>query len=148
MALKAVSLTHVRYETGDKLGNFLAWISLLPVFIGLGRFLTYFIFRRELQAIFFTLGILISKFINGLIKKYVQQTRLDTCVALEMCESHGWPSSHSQYMDFFTVYLSLVVSKWIGISNKWSKIVIVALPWLFTMLTMYSRLYLGYHTMV
>ena len=96
MALKAVSLTHVRYEIGDKLGHFLAWISLLPVFIGLGGFLTHFIFRRELQAIFFALGILISEFINELIKKFVQQARLDTCVALEKCDSHGWPSSHSQ----------------------------------------------------
>ena len=147
MALKYVSLTHVKYETGDKLGYFLAWISL-PVCIGLGRFLTHFIFRRELQDIFFTLGILISEFINELIKKYVQQAHPDTCVALEMCDSHGWPSSHSQYMAFFVVYLSLVVSKGIGISKKWSKIVIATLPWLFTVLTMYSRVYLGYHTVV
>ena len=146
MALKSISLNHVRYETGDKLGHFLAWISLLPIFIGLGRFLTHFIFRRELQAIFFALGILISDFINELINKSIQQARPNTCIALEMCDSHGFPSSHSQYMEFFVVYLSLLVSKGIGISNKRSKIVIASLPWLFIVLTMYSRVYLGYHT--
>ena len=101
MALKSISLTDVRYETGDKLGHFLGWISLLPVFIGLGGFLTHFIFRRELHTIFFSLGILISEFINELIKKFVQQAHPDTCIALEMCDSHGCPSSHSQYMAFF-----------------------------------------------
>lgn len=146
MALKAVTLTDVRYEARDKLGHFLAWISLVPVFISLGGFLTHFIFRRELQAMFFALGILISEFINELIKKSVQQARPDTCVALEMCDSHGWPSSHSQYMAFFAVYLSLLVYKGLGISDKWSKIVTATLPWLFTVLTMYSRVYLGYHT--
>ena len=83
MSLKSISLTHVRYETGDKLGHFLAWISL-PIFIGLCGFWTYFIFRRELQAIFLALGILISEFINELIKKSVQQAHHDTCVALEI----------------------------------------------------------------
>ena len=147
MALKSVSLNHVRYEIGDKLGHFLLWISLLPVFIDLGGFWTHFIFRGELQAIFFSLGIIISYFINELINKSIQQARHDTCVALEMCDSHGCPSSHSQYMAFVDVYLSLLVSKGIGISNKWSKIVTVSLTWLFTVLAMYSRVYLGYHTM-
>jgi dolichyldiphosphatase len=95
MALKAINLTHVRYEAGDKLGHFLAWVSLLPIFISLGGFVTHFIFRRELQDIFFALGFLISEFINEFIKKTVKQACPDTCVALEMCDSHGWPSSHS-----------------------------------------------------
>lgn len=146
MALKAVSLTHVRYEAGDKLGHFLAWISLLPIFISLGGFLTHFMFKRELQTIFFALGILISEFINELVKKSVQQARPDTCLALEMCDSHGWPSSHSQYMAFFAVYLSLLACKGVGFSNKWTKIITAAFPWPFAVLTMYSRVYLGYHT--
>lgn len=146
MALKAVSLTHVRYEKGDKLGHFLAWISLLPIFISLGGFVTHFMFKRELQTIFFALGILMSEFINELIKKSVQQARPDTCLVLEMCDSQGWPSSHSQYMAFFAVYLSLLACKGIGFSNKWTKIITVAFPWPFAVLTMYSRVYLGYHT--
>ncbi|CAH1441970.1 unnamed protein product [Lactuca virosa] len=47
--LRAVTLTHVRYRRGDQLGHFLAWISLVPVFISLGGFISHFMFRRELQ---------------------------------------------------------------------------------------------------
>lgn len=64
IALKAVSLTHVRYAKGDQLGHALSWASLLPVFIGLGGFMSHFIFRRELQAMFFGLGLCVSEVIN------------------------------------------------------------------------------------
>lgn len=67
IALKAVSLTHVRYAKGDLLGHALSWFSLLPVFIGLGGFTSHFIFRRELQAIFFGLGLIVNEVINQVI---------------------------------------------------------------------------------
>ncbi|KAJ0480856.1 putative phosphatidate phosphatase [Helianthus annuus] len=51
--LRAVTLTHVRYHKGDQFGHFLAWISLVPVFISLGGFVSHFLFRRELQESFF-----------------------------------------------------------------------------------------------
>jgi hypothetical protein len=75
--------------------SFLAWISLVPVFISLDGFISHFIFRRELQGICFALGLIISQFVNELIKTSVQQARPETCALLEMCNSHGWPSSHS-----------------------------------------------------
>lgn len=62
--LKAVSLTHVRYARGDLLGHALSWFSLLPVFIGLGGFMSHFLFRRELQAMFFGLGLILNEVIN------------------------------------------------------------------------------------
>ncbi|KAF3790303.1 Lipid phosphate phosphatase gamma [Nymphaea thermarum] len=155
MALKAIGLTHVRYQRGDRLGLFLAWISLVPVFISLGGFFSHFIFRRELQAIFFALGLTISQFLNELIKKSVQQSRPDTCAALEACDSHGWPSSHSQYMFFFAVYFTLLrisriraaaAASVTGFGNSGWKFVIALIPWPLAVLTMYSRVYLGYHT--
>ncbi|KAL5995589.1 hypothetical protein ACLOJK_025653 [Asimina triloba] len=146
--LKAVTLTHVRYRRGDYFGHFLAWVSLIPVFISLGGFVSHFIFRRELQAMFFALGLLISQFMNEFIKTSVQQSRPDTCAALEMCDSHGWPSSHSQYMFFFSVYFTLLTLRsGAGIvASRAHTLVVGFLPWSFTILTMYSRVYLGYHT--
>ncbi|KAL9264517.1 Lipid phosphate phosphatase gamma-like protein [Drosera capensis] len=41
-SLKAVTLTHVRYAKGDPLGHFLAWISLIPIFISFAGFLSHF----------------------------------------------------------------------------------------------------------
>ncbi|KAG2241351.1 hypothetical protein Bca52824_096665 [Brassica carinata] len=130
--LKAVTLTHVRYRRGDQLGHFLAWISLVPVFISLGGFVSHFLFRRELQGIFFGVGLVISQFINEFIKTTVEQARPETCTLLEACDSHGWPSSHSQFMFFFAT------SRWI----------LNLLHWSLAVVTMYSRVYLGYHTVV
>ncbi|KAG7028007.1 Lipid phosphate phosphatase gamma, partial [Cucurbita argyrosperma subsp. argyrosperma] len=144
--LKAVSLTHVRYQRGDQLGHFLAWVSLVPVFISLGGFLSHFIFRRELQGMFFALGLLISQFINEFIKTSVQQARPETCALLEMCDSHGWPSSHSQYMFFFAIYFTLLSYKGIGLWGTESKWIMNLLAWSLALLTMYSRVYLGYHS--
>ncbi|CAM8964636.1 hypothetical protein QQ045_003880 [Rhodiola kirilowii] len=144
--LKAVTLTHVRYRKGDQLGHFLAWVSLIPVFISLGGFLSHFLFRRELQGMFFALGLLISQFVNELIKKSVQQARPETCILLEMCDSHGWPSSHSQFMLFFAVYFSLMTWRGIGLGSGRTKWVFDFLNWSLAVLTMYSRVYLGYHT--
>ncbi|OVA18134.1 Phosphatidic acid phosphatase type 2/haloperoxidase [Macleaya cordata] len=144
--LKAVTLTHVRYQRGDQLGHFLAWVSLIPVFISLGGFVSHFLFRRELQGIFFALGLIISQFINELVKKSVQQSRPETCAILETCDSHGWPSSHSQYMFFFAIYFTLLTYKGIGLSGGRQKLIVGFVPWPLAFLTMYSRVYLGYHT--
>ncbi|XP_044472742.1 lipid phosphate phosphatase gamma-like [Mangifera indica] len=146
MALKAISLTHVRYQKGDQLGQFLAWVSLVPVFISFGGFVSHFMFRRELQGIFFAVGLLISQFINEVIKTSVQQARPETCALLEMCDSHGWPSSHSQYMFFFAVYFSLLSCKGIGLWGMKNRWFFNVLNWILAVLTMYSRVYLGYHT--
>ncbi|KAF3331721.1 lipid phosphate phosphatase gamma [Carex littledalei] len=148
-AMKAITLTHVRYHRGDPLGLFLAWVSLIPVFISLGGFVSHFLFRREIQGLCFTLGLLISQFLNELVKSSVQQSRPDTCALLEACDSHGWPSSHSQYMFFFATYLTLLsLKKKTGVAHWESRFLLAVLPWPFAVLTMYSRVYLGYHTVV
>ncbi|XP_068644157.1 lipid phosphate phosphatase gamma-like [Aristolochia californica] len=148
-SLKAVTLTHVRYQQGDRLGYFLAWVSLIPVFISLGGIVSHILFRRELQAMFFALGLIVSQYINEVIKSSVQQSRPETCALLEMCDSHGWPSSHSQYMFFFATYfslLSILHRGGIGIAPRTPNQVLALLPWPCALLTMYSRVYLGYHT--
>lgn len=95
---------------------------------------------------FFALGLLISQFINEVIKKSVQQARPETCALLEMCDSHGWPSSHSQYMFFFTVYFTLLSYKKIVLLTGKYRWIASFVSWVLSVLTMYSRVYLGYHT--
>ncbi|CAN6470858.1 unnamed protein product [Victoria cruziana] len=144
MALKAVTITHVRYEKGDKLGHFLAWVSLLPVFISLGGFVSHIILRRELHSIFFFIGLILSNVFNDFIKDLVKQSRPQTCEVLEFCDSHGWPSSHSNYMFFFAVYLTLLSLRRRPISK--SDLAVALVSWNLAFLTMLSRVYLGYHT--
>ena len=95
----------------------------------------------------FALGLLISQFINEVIKKSVQQARPETCALLEMCDSHGWPSSHSQYMFFFAVYFTLLSYKGIVLLTGKYRWIASFAWWLLAVLTMYSRVYLGYHTL-
>ncbi|GAB2272372.1 hypothetical protein Dimus_007197 [Dionaea muscipula] len=144
--LKAVTLTHIRYTKGDRLGHFLAWISLIPIFISFGGFVSLFIFRRELQGMFFALGLLISQFVNEFIKSSVKQARPATCALLEMCDSHGWPSSHAQYMFFFAMYFTLIRVRKGRINSGGTNWFFELLAWGCALLTMYSRVYLGYHT--
>ncbi|KAF8396626.1 hypothetical protein HHK36_018250 [Tetracentron sinense] len=143
--LKAVTLTLVRYQKGEQFGHFLACISLIPIFISLGGFVSHFIFRRELQAMFFAIGLLLSQFLNELAKKSVQQDRPESCALLEMCD-YGWPSSHAQYMFFFAVYFTLLTYIGIGLASERQKVIVGSIPWPLAFLTMYSRVYLGYHT--
>jgi len=140
-SLKAITLTHVRYRPGDPLGLFLAWVSLVPVFISLGGFVSHFLFRRELQGLCFAAGLLVSQALNELIKHSVAQSRPAYCELLEACDSHGWPSSHSQYTFFFATYLTLL-----SLRRSRARRVIAAMPWPLAFLTMVSRVYLGYHT--
>lgn len=146
MPLKAVTLTHVRYQSGDPLGLFYAWASLLPVFISLGGFVTHFIFRRELQTMFFALGLLVAQFFSEFVKKAVKESRPFTCEALEMCDSHGWPSSHSVYMAFFSIYITLLAGRRLTFSTSFGRVFAMVLPWPFAVIVMYSRIYLGYHS--
>lgn len=121
-AMKAITLTYVRYHRGDPLGLFLAWVSLIPVFISLGGFVSHFLFRREIQGLCFTLGLIISQFLNELVKSSVQESRPDTCALLEACDSHGWPSSHSQYMFFFATVINwsqFVFIYWIKVISSY-----------------------------
>ncbi|KAL1332039.1 lipid phosphate phosphatase gamma [Arachis duranensis] len=145
--LKAITLTHVRYQRGDPLGHFLAWVSLVPVFISLAGFLSHFLFRREIHGLTFALGLIISQVVNEFIKTSVQQSRPDTCHLLEVCDSHGWPSSHCQYMFFFATYLTLLSSRGLAFWDRSSNLFVHSLTWGLALLTICSRVYLGYHTL-
>ncbi|WVY99198.1 hypothetical protein V8G54_031349 [Vigna mungo] len=57
-----------------------------------------------------------------------------------MCDSHGWPSSHCQYMFFFATYLT-ILTFWHVRDNPFLHL----LTWSLSLLTMYSRVYLNYH---
>ena len=146
MSLKAIGLTFVRYEIGDPFGKLMGWASLCPVFIAFGGFTSLMMFRRELQTIFFCLGLSMSEVVNQTLKRIFHMPRPATCHALEVCDSHGMPSSHSQYMCFFSIYCSLLVLYRLRFSDSFSKYFSLFLPWPFAIATMCSRVYLGYHT--
>lgn len=145
-AYKAISLTLVRYLRGDPWGKLMAWASLLPVFVAFGGFLGVILFRRELQTVFFCLGLALSEAINQGLKHWLRIPRPPTCAALDVCDTHGMPSSHSQYMCFFAAYATWLAATRLRFAGPAGRHVSALAPWPFAALTMWSRVYLGYHT--
>jgi len=99
------------YPQGDFVGKLLAYASLLP-YVLICSFLTLILFRRDLHTMAYFLGILVSEAINHVLKKILRQPRPMTRKA---DDEYGMPSSHSQFLWFFAVYMVLFV--WIRLRH-------------------------------
>ncbi|CAI5476909.1 unnamed protein product [Closterium sp. Yama58-4] len=125
----------------------MAWASLVPVFIAFGCLPTHVVFRRDLRTMFLLLGLLLDDTFNHVIKHSLEMPRPPhTCAALEVCDSHGMPSAHSQFMAFFATFATWLACYKLDYEDERWRWVTAVLPWPFTFLTMASRVYLGYHT--
>ncbi|MBZ3889515.1 Dolichyldiphosphatase 1 [Sciurus carolinensis] len=96
--------SHVAVEdNGDLSGHLLAYLSLSPVFVIVG-FVTLIIFKRELHTISFLGGLALNEGLNWLIKHLIQEPRPCGGPHTAVGTKYGMPSSHSQFMWFFSVY--------------------------------------------
>ncbi|KAK7095452.1 dolichyldiphosphatase 1-like [Littorina saxatilis] len=145
---KAVSLTHVEYLKGDLFGQLLAVSSLLPVCFCVS-FVTLIIFRRDLHTMCFFLGLLCNECLNWFLKHLIREAR-PRRGRQNLYTEFGMPSSHSQFIWFFTTYLIFFI--WIRVHRNynflddlWKILVCVGGGCLATVVT-YSRVYLEYHT--
>lgn len=145
--LKAVGLTHVRYNRGDPFGVFMAWMSLLPVFLAFGCFPTHMLYRRNLRTIFFMLGMLLNDGINQVIKRSIRQPRPWTCEALETCHSFGMPSAHTQFMCFFATFVTLLAVRKLKFTDNFWFFLTGFISWPLAFFVGMSRVYLGYHSL-
>uniref|UniRef100_A0A8B9CSA5 Dolichyldiphosphatase n=2 Tax=Anser TaxID=8842 RepID=A0A8B9CSA5_9AVES len=100
---RPLSLTHVEYPAGDFSGQLLAYLSLGPIFIIVG-FVTLIIFKRELHTISFLGGLAFNEGVNWLIKNVIREPRPCEEAHSTVTTKYGMPSSHSQFMWFFSVY--------------------------------------------
>ncbi|ORX69553.1 hypothetical protein DL89DRAFT_316893 [Linderina pennispora] len=116
--LKSFSLTHFQYEDGDILGQFLALMSLIPIFFIVME-ATIVLSRRELAGLVLFVGQLLNELFNFVLKELIREERPHS----ELGDGFGMPSSHAQFMGL--VQLGALV---LGI------------------LVAVSRVYLNYHT--
>ncbi|XP_017703860.1 PREDICTED: dolichyldiphosphatase 1 isoform X4 [Rhinopithecus bieti] len=89
--------------SGDLSGHLLAYLSLSPVFVIVG-FVTLIIFKRELHTISFLGGLALNEGVNWLIKNVIQEPRPCGGPHTAVGTKYGMPSSHSQFMWFFSIY--------------------------------------------
>ncbi|MEE6505563.1 hypothetical protein FKM82_005561 [Ascaphus truei] len=148
---RPVSLTHVEYPAGDISGQLLAYLSLGPIFI-LISFVTLITFKRELHTISFLGGLVINEGVNWVIKNIIREPRPCEGTHTIITTEYGLPSSHSQFMWFFSVYSFLFLYLRMHQTNNarfldllWRHILSVCLL-TGAFLVSYSRVYLMYHT--
>nr|CAD7257305.1 unnamed protein product [Timema shepardi] len=144
-----LSITLVEYPQGDLLGKLLAITSLMPLGI-ISGFIALILFRRDLHTISFFLGTTINEVLNLILKHTFCEARPIQRNALYT--EYGMPSSHSQFMWFFTTYVVYFVFIRLHhmnnntlLENVWKTA--ITIPCIFlASLVMISRVYLQYHT--
>ncbi|XP_045879722.1 dolichyldiphosphatase 1 isoform X1 [Meles meles] len=136
---------------GDFSGHLLAYLSLSPIFVIVG-FVTLIIFKRELHTISFLGGLALNEGVNWLIKHVIQEPRPCGGPHMAVGTKYGMPSSHSQFMWFFSVYSFLFLYLRMHQTNNarfldllWRHVLSLGLL-AAAFLVSYSRVYLLYHT--
>eukprot|EP01132_Coremiostelium_polycephalum_P006812 gene6812-8451_t len=140
-----IELTTVHYKSDDPYGWIMAYITLIPIAIAIGV-ITLIIFKRDLRTVSIFLGLLFSETCNYILKKSIKEHRPTVWKELKK-QSYGMPSSHSQFMFFFAVLMTLFfLKKRIKLrSNNLPKLILVFLFFLAATVA-YSRVHLFYHT--
>jgi len=144
---KTLSLTHVEYPEGDKLGKIFAIYSLAPLVIAIVLF-TLFVSRRDLHTATLGVGVILNHILNQVLKRMYREPR--PVIRAVVLEEHGWPSNHCQYMWFVCMYSLLFIKyrlhhRWGWVEVGW-KFIAVVLCIGGALVMAYSRVYLQYHT--
>jgi len=138
-------MLHMEYPEGDKIGHVLAWFSMTPFFIFAGM-VTLILFRRDLHTIAFTLGQLVNEVFNLILKRIIKEPRPAVQHTVHLVQ-HGMPSSHAQFIWFFSAYfVFFVIFRVVENSHKWWKPAMSCAAIALATVVTYSRVYLGYHT--
>ncbi|KAJ5622953.1 hypothetical protein N7490_011558 [Penicillium lividum] len=99
--LASLSLTHVHYNPEDPLSFASAWLALLPQALCVS-YATLIWATREMEVILMFAGQLGCEVINFVLKRFIKEERPKEMLG----KGYGMPSSHAQFMTFFSVYLT------------------------------------------
>ncbi|XP_046438506.1 dolichyldiphosphatase 1-like [Daphnia pulex] len=138
------------YPEGDLIGKLLAFSSMVPHAL-IVSFITLILFRRDLHTISYLLGLVLNEGINYVLKHTLRQGR--PLVRPSLLHEYGMPSSHSQFMWFFTTYMFLFIwvrLRHISYTNTiwiciWKTAISVACL-VASIIVAIARIYLQYHT--
>ncbi|KAJ5936777.1 hypothetical protein N7466_003227 [Penicillium verhagenii] len=99
--LASLSLTHVHYNPEDPLSFASAWLALLPQALCVS-YTTLIWATREMEVIMMFAGQLGCEALNFVLKRLIKEERPKEMLG----KGFGMPSSHAQFMTFFSVYLT------------------------------------------
>ncbi|KAJ1734955.1 hypothetical protein LPJ61_000805 [Coemansia biformis] len=140
--LQSLGLTHFQYAEGDHVGQLLALASLAPVFLVVAE--TTIVFsRREVAGILLLAGQLLNEAFNLALKLAIREER----PYWNLGDGYGMPSSHSQFMGFFVLYVVLYFERRV-VAHTVHKRAVQLGAVVLGALVVVSRVYLGYHTVL
>lgn len=100
--LASLSLTHVHYNPADPISYVCAWLALVPQGLCV-VYATLIWSNREIEIFLMFAGQMACEALNWLLKRYIKEER-----PREMHgKGYGMPSSHAQFVSFFSVTLML-----------------------------------------
>lgn len=137
---KILHLTYVEYEAGSFVGQFLALVTLTPIF-ALFCLASAFLVTRKLTWAWTLVGALLVDFSCAVMKQVINQPRPQGSYRA----GPGMPSEHAAFATFCAVYLCWALARRVRCARLLKAIVFAALVvWAF--LVIISRHHLGVHS--
>ncbi|KAI0923398.1 hypothetical protein AcW1_006375 [Taiwanofungus camphoratus] len=144
----ALDYTYVLYNDSSNVSGFLALLTLSPILLN-PAYAALVVQTRELLFVEMWAGQMLCEGFNWILKHTVQQNRPSS----DMGQGYGFPSSHSQWMGYFSTFLIchfLFRHRFVPMGSRaldlaWKATLYMGLmTW--ACLVAFSRWYLSYHT--
>ncbi|KAF2878546.1 DOLPP1 protein [Massariosphaeria phaeospora] len=100
--LASFSLTHVHYNAADRLSYLCAWLALAPQALCV-IYVTLIWSSREAEILLMAAGQFVCEVLNWGLKRWIKEERPPEMHG----KGYGMPSSHAQYVTFFSLSLTL-----------------------------------------
>ncbi|KAI9822233.1 MAG: hypothetical protein M1832_003056 [Thelocarpon impressellum] len=147
--LASLSLTHVHYNPGDPVSYLCAWLALVPQGLCVS-YVTLVWATREAEILLMFAGQLACEGVNWALKRYIKEERPKQMYG----KGYGMPSSHAQFVAYFSVSLTLFLllrhQPHPTVSHRptpfGARVLLSLLALLSAAAVACSRVYLNYHT--
>ncbi|KAL3422695.1 PAP2 domain protein [Phlyctema vagabunda] len=100
--LASLSLTHVHYDPNDPISYFCAWLALVPQGLCV-VYATLIWSTREVEILLMFGGQMACEALNFALKRLLKEERPKQMHG----KGYGMPSSHAQFVSFFSISLTL-----------------------------------------
>ncbi|TID20083.1 putative 6-phosphofructo-2-kinase [Venturia nashicola] len=147
--LASLTLTHVHYDPTDGVSYLCAWLALVPQGLCV-VYATLIWSSREAEVLLMFAGQMGCEAFNWMLKRYIKEERPKQMYG----KGYGMPSSHAQFVSFFSVYLTffLLLRHKPHPTNThtplalWERVTLSVLAIASAGVVALSRIYLSYHT--
>ncbi|KAF2755538.1 PAP2-domain-containing protein [Pseudovirgaria hyperparasitica] len=148
-ALASLSLTHVSYNPADWYSYMCAWLALTPQALCVAYAILIWS-TREVEVISMFIGQMACEGLNWGLKRWIKEERPQQMNG----KGYGMPSSHAQFVAFFSVSLSLFLmarhtphpTRTHTPTSLFERGMLSLTSIMCALAVAYSRVYLNYHT--